>query len=604
MVYHWLKRPRSLVIPLVILALLFTVSCGTAEQPDTSGSSPVMPAAQEPVKAADMAPPTTMPQPMSAPQQAKGQLDRVTIAVAPLGWDTNYSYKVTTSGLLDKRPVLEWLVDIDRDTGEYIPNLATSWKMAPNGKDWTFMLQKGVQFQAGPGNPAGWGEFTAKDVKHSLWLLVHPDSAASGLGNWRKMTGVVKGDDYPAVTAKIDEMVEIVDDYTVVIKNKTVQPEYLFFIGTRRNMPIESKARWDAVGHEGYGKAILGTGPLKFIERIEGVHVTYEALPEHWRKVADYKNLEFRWVGESATRLATLLTGEVHLSDIERAARQEAANRGMKIIRSSFPATQVRWYLGGQYYTEPEQMQTGEPFHNKKVRQAMNKAINRQAIVDSFLPGSDVLLPYFHPFHPVLDEAVWPGITNAQWLEQYDEMYGYDPVRARELLVEAGYPEGFEFTHYLFTLPGLPEMVEIGQAMALDWEAIGLKPKMENLEFSAVRKKYRSYNMHDAMWGIRSATTAHYAMIGFNTTSTTTHYYQVPELDAKMEELDRTIQNEERARLLREMGDILYFDFAMIQMFSLSSEIMVDPTAVAGYKFPGLMSGFYTHLEYIETVPQ
>jgi peptide/nickel transport system substrate-binding protein len=367
---------------------------------------------------------------------------------------------------------------------------------------------------------------------------------------------------------------------------------------------IESKGRWDAVGATGYGEAIVGTGPFRFDERVEGVHVRYEAIDDHWRVSPDYRELEFRWVPEAATRLATLMTNEVHMSDVERAARPEAVAKGMKILPSSFAAVQFRVYFGGQYYTEPEQMQTGEPFHNKKVRQAMNKAINRQAIVDSFLPGSDVLLPYFHPFHPVLDEAVWPGITNAQWLEQYDEMYGYDPVRARALLVEAGYPEGFEFTHYLFTLPGLPEMVEIGQAMALDWEAIGLKPKMENLEFSAVRKKYRSYNMHDAMWGIRSATTAHYAMIGFNTTSTTTHYYQVPELDAKMAELDRTIQNEERARLLREMGDILYFDFAMIQMFSLSSEIMVDPTAVAGYKFPGLMSGFYTHLEYIETVPQ
>jgi peptide/nickel transport system substrate-binding protein len=596
---------------MVVLSLLFIVACGPTEQPAMSGTDAAKPAdtqakAQPPAAPAmtDKAVPTAVPQARSEPQQAKAKVDRVTIAVSPLGWDTNYAYKVTTSGLLDKRPVLEWLVDIDLDTGEYIPNLATSWEMAPNGKDWTFKLRQGVQFQAGPGNPAGWGEFTAKDVKHSLWLLVHPDSAASGLGNWRKMTGVVKGDDYPAVTAKIDEMVEIVDEYTVVIKNKTVQPEYLFFIGTRRNMPIESKARWDAVGHEGYGKAILGTGPLKFIERIEGVHVTYEALPDHWRKVPDYNELEFRWVAESATRLATLLTGEVHLSDLERAVRAEAVDRGMKTIRSTFPATQVRTFIGGQYYTEPEQMQPGEPLLNKTVRQAMNKAINRQAIVDAFLQGSDVQMRPLFGFHPQLDEAVWPGIINPDWEARYDEMYGYDPQRARELLVEAGYPNGLEFTVYICPLPGLPELVDIGQAMALDWEAIGLSPKMVNLEYSSIRKKYRAQNFHNAVWAARSATTSYYTALGFYTKSTTHHFYQHPEIDKRLEELDQTIENQERARLLREIGDQLYNDFGVINMFNISSEIMVNPKFIAGYKFPGLMSGFYTHLEYIETVPQ
>ena len=210
--YHWLKIPRSLGILLVTLALLFAVACGSSAQPDTSGADAAKPADAQAkaqptdapaMPAKDTAAPTAVPQTMPEPQGNKAKLDRVTIAVSPLGWDTNYAYKVTTSGLLDKRPVLEWLVDIDLDTGEYIPNLATSWEMAPNGKDWTFKLRQGVQFQGGPGNPDGWGEFTAKDVKHSLWLLVHPDSAASGLGNWRKMTGVVKGDDYPTVTAKI-----------------------------------------------------------------------------------------------------------------------------------------------------------------------------------------------------------------------------------------------------------------------------------------------------------------------------------------------------------------------------------------------------------------
>jgi hypothetical protein len=87
-----------------------------------------------------------------------------------------------------------------------------------------------VQFQGEPGQPGGWGEFTGRDVKHSLWLLVHPDSSASGISTWRRMTGVEKGDDYPTVAAKVDQMMEIVDDHTVIIHAKDAQPELDLFM--------------------------------------------------------------------------------------------------------------------------------------------------------------------------------------------------------------------------------------------------------------------------------------------------------------------------------------------------------------------------------------
>jgi|SRR5918992_1963067 ABC-type transport system substrate-binding protein len=305
-------------------------------------------------------------------------------------------------------------------------------------------------------------------------------------------------------------------------------------------------------------------------------------------------------------RLATLLTGEVHLSDIERAARAEAVARGMKVIPSKFPAIQHRWYFGGQYYTEPGKLNPDNPFLNKKVRQAMNKAINREAIAAALLGGSEVKYPFFYGFGPVLDNATWPGVVNQEWFDRYDEMYGYDPERARELLAEAGYPNGFEFTQYIFTLPGLPEMVDIGQAMALDFEAIGLKPKLVNLEFSKVREFYRGQTPEivGAIWPSRGFSPTNYVMIGLASESTTTHAFQHPELDAKMEELDRTVAREERSRLLREMGDIIYNEFGLMQMFGISVEIVANPKFIAEYVFPGNVTGFFTHVEYIKTVPQ
>ena len=68
------------------------------------------------------------------------------IAVAPLGWDTNFTWLQSRSGMLDKRPALEYLVGIDRNTGAYIPELAEKWEMSPDGKNWTITLRKGIQF--------------------------------------------------------------------------------------------------------------------------------------------------------------------------------------------------------------------------------------------------------------------------------------------------------------------------------------------------------------------------------------------------------------------------------------------------------------------------
>src|SRR6266581_9325095 len=108
----------------------------------------------------------------AAPAHA-AKLERLRIAVAPLGFDTNFTWLAPRSSNLDKRPALEFLVGIDRHTGAYIPELAEKWEMAPDGQSWTVTLRKGVQFHD------KWGPFTAKDVRHGVFLITQPDAAAS-----------------------------------------------------------------------------------------------------------------------------------------------------------------------------------------------------------------------------------------------------------------------------------------------------------------------------------------------------------------------------------------------------------------------------------------
>ena len=191
-----------------------------------------------------------------------------------------------------------------------------------------------------------------------------------------------------------------------------------------------------SIGHEGYGDATVGTGPMTFVERKEGVHVLFEALDEHWRKVPEFREFEFRWVQEPATRLATLLTEEVHMADIERSAQSEAVVRGMQKFSASKPGMFHKWHIGGQYYTEPDKLHPDDPMLNVKVRQAMNKSIDREAIVQALLPGAKVRIGTMYGFDPELDEAVMPGVINPQWAADWDEYYGYDLERAKALMVE------------------------------------------------------------------------------------------------------------------------------------------------------------------------
>ena len=608
MVPHWFRSPKALILFPILLLLLGAVACGSAAEPDTSAPADTQAKDTTPADTMKDVPVAKM-EPTAMPEATTKKLDRLVIAVSPLGWDTNYSYKVTTSGLLDKRPVLEYLIANDRKTGAYAPELATSWKMSPDGRTWDITLKEGVQWQAGPlSPPEGWGEFTAEDVKHSFWLLIHPDSAASGIGGWRNMTGVKKGMTYPETYAVIDDFVEIIDPHTLKLHTPQVIAEMEFFLAHSRNFPIESKARWDAIGHDGYGEAIVGTGPFKFIERKEGVHVRYEAVPDHWRHTPDYNELEFRWVQEPATRLATLLTEEVHLSDIERASRPQALKKGMKIITSTQPAMFHKWYFGGLWWTEPDKLDANLPFLKKEVRQAMNKAINREAISEAFLGGSDVRIggESIYGFDPTLDEAIWPGLINPKWAEDWDEVYGYDPAAAKQLLVDAGYPEGFEFTLYLFTQAGLPEMVDIGQAMALDFAEIGITANLVNLEFSGVRGLYRAQapEINGAMWASRSQHRTNYSIAGSVTNSTTSHRWQREDTDGISAKLGETVDKAGRTALFREWGDIVYYDFMYIQMFALFADIMVNPKYIAGYDFPGVYSGYYGGLEYVDTIPQ
>ena len=214
---------------------------------------------------------------------AKPKLERLRIAVAPLGWDTNFTWLQSRSGMLDKRPALEYLVGIDRNTGAYIPELAEKWEMSPDGKDWKITLRKGVPFHE------NWGPFTAKDVRHAVFLITQPESVQTDGGLWRGFMGITKNDSGAEAAKKVEQGVEIVDDHTVIFHLKQAAPEFAENISANADLVMESKARWDAGGKELYNQKVVGTGPFEFVERKVGSYVLYKRVENHWRKTPEVK---------------------------------------------------------------------------------------------------------------------------------------------------------------------------------------------------------------------------------------------------------------------------------------------------------------------------
>src|SRR3989449_558216 len=272
-------------------------------------------------------------------------------------------------------PAFEWLFEVDVSSGGYNPWLAKSFEMAKDGRSWRIKLQKGVQFHH------GYGDFTAKDVVHNHAVWCDPNypgrKAPTVVGYKNGMCAV--------------QRVEVVNDHEVVLHCKVVCLDLQFYYSSASSMIIFSKAQWDKEGEMAYETKPAGTGPYVFKERELSRHVSYERAPTpHWKwGVVDWKEIKMTWNVEEPPRYAQLLAGESHLTEINRDLTDDAIAKGFKLIRSRQVAQQTVIAFGGLYFgTEDKTTKryseyggiTGRldpkvPWTNKKVRQAMNKAI-------------------------------------------------------------------------------------------------------------------------------------------------------------------------------------------------------------------------------------
>lgn len=603
-------KMKYLISLIVVLVAVIAVACGSS-----ATSTPVPAATQAPAPAATTAPAATSapaadqptatrsagafrptattaaaprPAPTSAPAPvaSRGQpkVDTLVIAVDPANGETNLPWNGTVDHHQQFDLVMEVLVDIDPFTNLWVPELAKSWEMSPDGTEWRFILEEGIQFHN------DWGEFTAADVFHSARMLQGEDVLLAYVNDWREI-------DLDAST--------IISDHELILKLKNPNPDYLFYIAPSGGGLIQSKAQWDSGGVSAYEDDMIGTGPYRYTGRQFGVNVTYELLPDHWRRnnpAPDFKNVELRWIKEAATRNAGLLAEEIHITELTRDLADSAvANQGFKIISSQFPGNQVNGIFQGLFPEtpgdfDPPYMYPDLPYIDIKIREALNRAVDKQLIIDTLFAGRVTLSPQIGFYNNL------PG-WNQDWIDNIEEKYGYDKDKAIALLAEAGYgPDNpLKFPGHLFNFAGFPEAQDLMQAIDSMFREVNVEMKLQEEEFAnfftALRAKEPEAN---GLWmSPPSFKTVFAQMSLFNRSTGTIHFFETQELDDLFAELQASVDPDERDRIQRDMGNFLYDSYAYIPLVYIFIEFVVNPDIVDQWPFPGSDGANYGHFDLI-----
>ncbi|HEV7247289.1 MAG TPA: ABC transporter substrate-binding protein [Shinella sp.] len=342
--------------------------------------------------------------------------------------------------VLVARQVFETLVRFDGD--EPVGVLAESWKQIDN-KTWEFKLRPGVKFHDG-------SAFDSTDIKASAERL---SRAKGGLASqW-----------------KVLESVETPDPLTAIIRLKNPVGPFLRITSFLSIAPSEVI---DAKGPEEYGAGVIlpGTGPFKIGDFSPGDSLTVTTNPDYWGEKPKIDGLQFVNIPEQTARVTAILNGEVDIawafSDDEVSTLRSEPTVKVDIVPSATYG--YTWFNAAR-----------KPFDDPRVRQAMWHAIDVEMVLRDLKPETGT------PARNVIPETVF-GFTPLQ-------PYAYDPEKAKALLAEAGFPQGFQ-TSLLFGQNFFPGISDFGQIFVSYWDAIGVKVRPLEQERAIFTQNFREMN--------------------------------------------------------------------------------------------------------------
>ncbi len=340
--------------------------------------------------------------------------------------------------------VYDMLIYWDHINHKFLPGLATSWEVSEDGLTTTYHLRKGVQFSD------GWGELTSADVAYDF--AMHRSPEATGKAEIHRRVASV----------------ETPDPYTVICHMKTPFPTFfveLSMANSGVSQGIVCKKYMETVGETVAAQKPIGTGPYRLVDSHLGDYYKFEAKDSHWRVVPEFKTLTVRLIPEVSTLVAALKTHEIDLSQFPPEQLAELQKVGVAIEASPIGGSILNACLGGLVIPEDKYydaaLDNKDPWVDSRVRKAMALAIDRAAICKTIYAG-------------YADPAGVPIITASA--DKYQ--YPYDPAAAKQLLKDAGYPNGFSFKIISETNSSFSGGQRVAEVLTGYWQAIGLDPKI------------------------------------------------------------------------------------------------------------------------------
>ena len=350
------------------------------------------------------------------------------------------------------RRLVETLVTFPDESTQIVPGLAESWTVSKDGLRYTFKLRKGISFHDGT-------PLNAEAVKFSIERQINAEHPFNKLGKYpfaNYFFGNVKA-------------VEVVDPSTVEFVLKEPRASFLAIL-TAGAASIVSPTAVKKLGVD-YALQPVGTGPFRYVAWDRGQRVVLERNAQYWKSPVKVERVIYRPIVEDQTRLTELLTGALDLIVGTPPDFVAQLENNPKVTLLKQVGAHV-WYLGINNQKKP--------FDDKRVRQALNYAVNKEAIVRDVLKGTGSMSA-----GPVL-----PGTWGA---DAGLKPYPYDPERARKLLADAGYPGGFTTSMWVpESGSGMQSPVAMATVMQSNLKAVGVNVTLQTFEWGAFIAKLRS----------------------------------------------------------------------------------------------------------------
>lgn len=443
--------------------------------------------------------------------------------------------------------IYDTLIQYKDGSTDIEPGLATSWESSEDGLTWTFSLRKGVTFHDGT-------PFNAEAVLFSLNRQhdkTHSFHNIQGSYTYWVATGL----------AEIVDTITAIDEFTLKIQLKTPYAPFIYTIAITP-FSIVSPTAVKKFGDR-YSNNPVGTGPFKFVRWDRNDKIVLEANENYWGGRPVLERIIFRSIPDNSVRLIELQQGKLHAMEFPNPDDLQQIQNDENLQLLSQPGMSIGYLAMNM--EKP-------PLNNHKVRLAINHAINKSDIITHLYQGLGI--PAKNPIPPTMwsyDDSI--------------EDYAYDPKRAKQLLTEAGYPNGFETTLWALPVPRpyIPDGRALAEVLQSELKNIGIETKILTYDWGTYleKTKYGEHDMAMLGWSADLGDPDNFFYFLLSKTSAekpagNIAFYRSDEMQSVLEQARATSDKDKRISLYKEAQQIFHKDVPWVPLAHAKQVLVIN----------------------------